>query len=213
MLVLDPRLAARLPTLEAFGFTVVEAKPNMLVAVRCKWHWDCFVQVTTTVGLRVRPSTSKAELMDGQRGLQQLAERYEPSYLPRGMQHARALLDIVITDEAEPAALTFTQSNVSKGFGWSGHTGMVVGEQVVPPAKPMWGAAFWPKTGHVADCLLKNEVKPEPLAVLGLIIAICSMIPGMIVLGFTCCGLYPIGVLVGCLVQKPLVSALTDTQA
>jgi hypothetical protein len=205
---LDPRLAARLPTLRVLGFTVVEAKPTMIVAVRCKWHWDCFVQVTTVVGLRVRATTAKADLLDGQRGIQALSDRYEPSYLFRGWQHARALVDLVFTDEAEPAAVTYTKQNVSKGFGWSGHTALVVGEQVVPPASPMWGAAFWPKTKHVVDSLLRCETKPEPLAALGLFIAVFSLIPGMIGLGVMCCGIYPIGIIAGCLYTKPLVSAL-----
>ena len=211
-MTLAPELLTRAQALEAVGFTIVDAQAWSFVAVQSKWHWDLAMHLTTVVRVRRVQSLSQQDARDGQLAMTQAGARWDPCKIPRGFQHARALADVVIADQVEPAAATFARTQVGKGMGESRHTALVPAHGGDPVfAVPIWGRAFWPKIEHAIRVAATGRHTPAPVAGLGLAIALLVFYPSLLILGLFCCGVPPALLVVLLLLEKPPPSALAPS--
>lgn len=201
---LDQRQAA----LEGLGFTIVERGERQFVAVRMKMHWAWGVRMVALVRVR-REAHFTVELgTAGHKELEQLVHAHNPSKVPRGFGVFWSLMDVVLADRADPAALEWAGNKVGKGFAWNAQTAVVTPDAIQPWPKPVWGAAYQPVTHHCFEVATSAVVTPAPTAPLAIAIGLLSFWPGWLVIILSCCGLplLPLAALV--LTEKPPVPAV-----
>ncbi len=188
-MALHPDLLMRARAAQKEGFAVVEAGEDHFLAARMRWHWDCFVRLFALVGVRRVAHCTVAELERGQAGLAAVVARHDPSRLPRGFLYGRVLIDIVLAESADPAAIARARGRVVPGFGQVGHSLLVLptGEMIAP--KPFFGMAYTPKVHHIMAALGMLAREPEPPAPLGALIGWLVFAPGALSLLLGCCGL------------------------
>ncbi|HJL14094.1 MAG TPA: hypothetical protein RMH99_00490 [Sandaracinaceae bacterium LLY-WYZ-13_1] len=206
---LAPELMGRARALEQEGFVIVRADGWSFLAVRSRWHWDLAVHLTLVVRVRRLQHAGLVDAERGQAELRQLADRWDPCKVPRGFQHGRGLVDVLVADAADADATRYARTKVGKGYGQSIHTALVpAGGGPAVFGKPVWGRAFWPKIEHAIEVAASGQPRPAPLAGLGLAIALLVFYPTFVAALFFCCAVphVLIGVLLA--LEKPLPSAL-----
>jgi hypothetical protein len=186
---LHPDLLIRARAAQKDGFTVVEVGEQHFLAARMKWHWDCFVRLFTFVGVRRVEHCTVKDLARGQESLAEAVLRHDWSRVPRGFMYGRALIDVVLAESADDAAVSYAKNHVSKGFGQAGHTVLVLptGEMIAP--KPFFGAAYFPKVEHSMKTVAMLAHEPEPNAPLGMAIGWLYFAPLVAALVLSCCGI------------------------
>ncbi len=188
--MIDLSLAPRLEELRRLGFELARDRDDEVVAVRCKWHWDMAMRLTTVVRLRRVEHLSKLDLAGQQQTLERVAEEVDPSVLPRGFQQGRQLIDIWVCDSAEEGAVRYCQDTVGKGMGLAWHPVCVTPEASTYAPMPIWGLALYAKNEHIMQRVgAMDGPADEPIAKVGLGLAILVFYPSFVGLTLVFCGL------------------------
>lgn len=206
--MLAPELLSSARALRASGFTVVEVEPWAYVAVQSKWHWEMGTHLTLVLRVRRVGLLTAADARSGRDALRAIGDRWDPSKLPRGFQHARWLLDVIVCDQPDAEAQAFATGPTGKGAGSVLQTALVAPDGRVLVGSPVYGAMFWPKVRHAIDVVATQRPSPAPISTLGLVIGLLLIYPGLLILGLMCCGLPLIALPVLVLAEKDLPSAL-----
>jgi hypothetical protein len=196
--VIDLSLEPRRAELRRLGFDLVRDRDDEIVAVRCKWHWDMAMRLSTIVRVRRQAHLANADVVGQQAALEQIADMVDPSVLPRGFQQGRQLIDIWLADTAEPAAQKYCADTVGKGMGLAWHPVCVTPEASTYAPMPIWGLALYAKNEHVMQRVgAMDGPTDEPIAKVGLGLALLVFYPTFLGLVAATCGLgalVPLGV-------------------
>lgn len=186
---LAPEMLARAHALRDAGFTIVHAEPWSFIGVQSRWHWDLGMHLTTILRVRRVEQASADELRAARQQLFALGHHWDSSNLPRGVQHGRAIADVVIADRADDQALAFARGPIGKAYGVGVHCALVSSSGQVVVGTPLWGRLFWGKTRHAIECVAKGQGSPAPISALGAIFAALIFYPSLAILSLMCCGL------------------------
>lgn len=182
-------LTARRAALEHLGFVPTEHTADTLVCARVRWHWDLFMRASTIVRIRRLPgidvATARKDLADWMR----TAPAHDWSKVPRGFLQFRAVVDVLLVEQADEELKRWAAGHVAKGYGASGHVVVIEPDGAATFATPVWGAAYWPKTRQVVEVAASGEPSAEPSAPLGAAIGWLLMVPSTLTVVLSCCGL------------------------
>ena len=196
--MIDLDLEPRRAELRRLGFDIVRDRPDELVGVRCKYHWDMAMRLTTVVRIRRVQHLSNPDVVGQQDALEQIGDHVDPSVLPRGFQQGRQLVDIWLADSAEQSVIDYCGKTVGKGMGLAWHPVCVTPEGSTFAPMPIWGLALYAKTEHVMQRLgAMDGPADEPIAKVGLGLALFVFYPTFFALVLGTCGLgalLPLGV-------------------
>lgn len=99
-------LAARVDTLRRLGFRVLEEKPDVVDAVRSRWHLKLMVtRITVVVRLRQVRELTEQRVEQDRADVRELRRQRDPALLPLGFQHAAVILLVYVCDEASSEAV------------------------------------------------------------------------------------------------------------
>ena len=199
--VLHADLGARREALEAEGFTVVEFIPHGFIAVRMRFHVLWGVRMVALIRVQRVDRVDRDRCVQGQRALPKIISAHNPSKVPRGLGVFWSLMDVYLTDEADPKALQYSKSTVGKGFGWSALTSIVTPDGPQPWARPIWGAAYQPVANQLLEIASYGERRPEPASWMAVVLGILTFWPGWIVIVLSCCGI-PLIPLIGLVLSE-----------
>jgi len=186
---LHPDLLPRARAAQRIGFTVLEAGSDHFLAGRMRWHWDCFARLYTLVAVRRAGHVTGANLKESSERLTRAVYHFDHGRIPRGFQVGRCVLDIVLAESIDDSARSFLQSTWSKSIGQFGYTVIVLPDGEIIDPKPFYGRAYMPKITHVYRTIARLDTTEEPIAVAAAVIGWVMMMPGIVLLVFSCCGL------------------------
>ncbi len=185
----DLDLGPRRAELERQGYRVIEDEPQLLTAVRSRWHWDCVVTKLTLLVRVRRVQRVTVQLMRADRDwLNQHAGDLDPSALPRGFQKGRAVVVIYLADEADDEARALAAQAPTLEFASFQMAAILEasGQESWYSSTRLWGAVYYPKFQHAIRRML-DPVSPagnEPISVLGAVLMLMMLVP----LALMCCG-------------------------
>jgi hypothetical protein len=200
---LAPELATRAHALCATGYTVVHAEPYSFIAVRTRWAWDLGINHTTILRVWRSGRATDAELRQARQTASSMGASKDPSILPAGIFHFRAVADVVLCDSADAGAEAFARGPVGKGFGSSYHTALVDPSGRAVYATAVWGAAFFSRVKHGIDVAATGQPQPVPTSPLGLLIALAALYPALVCM-LACCGISLLVPLLVAFQKKPV---------
>ncbi len=182
-------LTDRRAALEHIGFVPVEHDADTLICARVRWHWDLFIRQSIVLRVRVFSAISVDQARKDLADWMRVAPMHDWSKVPRGFLQSRSIVDVIVVDRADDALKAWARNTVAKGFGMSGHPVVVEADGTVTHANPIWGAAYWPKIRHAIQVAATGQPAPEPLAAMGAAIGWLIMVPGVLTIVLSCCGL------------------------
>jgi hypothetical protein len=156
--------------------------------MRRRWHWDVFTRLTTLVRVRRVQQLAKNDMQGGYTELLERFREHDTGRIPRGFQHAWALVDVWLAEAAEAEALTYGQTTVKKGFAQTWHPVVVTEDRVAMQNGAFYGRAFWPKTRQVVDAAALAKQGPEQGSLLGTFAGFIMAINAAVV-ALMCCGI------------------------
>lgn len=184
-------LLARRAALEGEGHTIVEHTNTAFVAVRTRFYWGCGVRISTVIRVRLAAPGTVVDGPELRAALQELRARagvLDPSRLPRGFMQARSVLDVVLAEQATPAAEAMARSTNLKGMGEFAQIVLAVGDAPLITCAPIWGAAYQPLIRHAGEVAARGEPRPAPIAWMGVFIGLLVFWPSLAVITLGCCG-------------------------
>lgn len=162
--------------LKRLGYTIVHEAEDHVVAVRKKWHWDCFfTKLTTIVSLR---KVDKLESKDIEIDREKLAEdwkSYDSDILPRGLQRGVAVLPVYLAgevgEEAHKDCTTAPRMRWAYFFVPACYDEST-DEALFLKSNPVWGRMYYPKFRFLWQRLLTPDDAPpkEPVSMMGILL-------------------------------------------
>lgn len=170
-------LEAPRQTLQELGFTIAEDRPEGLVAIARRFHWECMLtKVTYVVFVREVDTLDVATLERDREALALRAQSLDPSLLPRGFQKGTAVLTAYLARHVTPEAAAFCEAKPRVRFAFfyvpavlDGATGLAHFLRTTP----MWGGIYFSKFRFLLGRLLEPARTPAgawPISIAGLAI-------------------------------------------
>lgn len=204
-------IATSAQVLEAQGFTVVRQTRDEVLAVRLKFYWSCCMRMTTIARVQKAGHLTKADARESQKWVKANAGALDVSMVPRGFAQGRTIVDIFLADEADADVVKWASSTVDKFMGGAYHP-VVVTAEATSHDNPIWGAAYWPFTKHLIQQVADGDTsgKDDPTAMMGLVIGLWMMWPGMLTILLGCCGIPGIYLPIAWSMEKKKLAALPE---
>lgn len=178
----DPSLLARQVELERLKFRILQVEPELLVASRRSFYWDCFFTfINYTVFVR-RVVVLSAQTIESDRlKFLTISKKLNPSFLPRGFQSGDAMLVIYIADRVDVDAQLLCENNTKLGFAhFYIPAALDLSRKTTFLAKrtPIWGGIYYSKFRYMINRLFSSQSKlsREPLSTLGAISALINLV-------------------------------------
>ena len=168
-------LEAPRQTLQELGFTIVEDRPEGLVAIARRFHWDCMLtKVTYVVFVREVDTLDVPTIEHDREALALRAQTHDPSLLPRGLQKGTAVLTAYLARHVTPEARALCEAGPKVRFAFFYIPAVLdsaTGLAHFLRTTPMWGAIYFSKFRFVLGRLLEPARTPGtawPISAFGL---------------------------------------------
>ena len=164
--------------LEKLGYAILSQTDDEIIAVRRKWFWDCIAtNLTMVLFVQAVETLTAARIEADAARMIARAKEADPSSLPLGFQHGRAVVLVYLAGRVEPDAQLLCSSSQKMRFSvmfFPAALDQSSGRAYYLRSTPFWGSLYFGKLRYPVQRLLEPAAAPEhePASVYGIVLGV-----------------------------------------